>query len=255
MSGHSKWSKIKRQKQAGDVNRSLVFSKLANAITLAVRQGGTIADPTSNFKLRLAVEKAKAANMPKDNIARAIERGKGEDDNGMEEIIYEGFGPDGTALIVEAATDNKLRTLQSLKNILERHGGILAGKGATSYLFQKNGLIQVDYGSFSLDQIMDMAVGVGAIDIQEGEHGVEIYTTPDQLHEIGEKLQKLGLPIREIELVYRPITSVPIQDVEVASQIIKIVNQLEDNPDVQKVSSNVDLPQAVMDSHLSSAQK
>lgn len=246
MSGHSKWSTIKRQKQAGDKKRGLVFSKLANAITIAVKTAGGITNPEDNFKLRLLIDKAKAANMPKENIERAIDHAKASAAAGLEEIHFEGYGPGGIAVIVEVATTSRLRTMQEVKAVFERGGGTLAGRGAVSFLFTPMGLITVARGEKSLDSLFSIIAESGATDFEEEEDSIEVYTEPDTLHAVKLALEKQGLVIRDFELHERPNALVTITDREVAKKVIAFVESLEDLEDVQKVYTNFDIPKDVL---------
>lgn len=240
MSGHSKWATIKRQKGANDQKRGLVFSKLSNAITIAVREGGGITDPTMNFKLRLAVDKAKEANMPKENIERAIDRAKGGQ-GGLEEIVYEGYGPAGIALMVAVATDNRARTLQSIKAVFDRHGGTMGDRGAVSYLFSHQGMISADKGNLSEDDIFTIVVESAASDFELEGDTVDIYTPPEKLHEVQEYLHGKGISIKDSELVMRPMTIIPIDEAEKAKKILNLMEALEDLEDVQHVYSNFNI--------------
>lgn len=247
MSGHSKWSQIKRQKGTTDIRRGQLFTKAANAITIAVRAGGGITDPESNFRLRLAIEKARAANMPKENIQRAIERGKGIGERGqeLEEVVYEGFGPGGISVIVECVTDNKQRTLSEIKNVFDKSGGTLGQPGSVSYQFKQVGQITIKKDNKSLDEILVVAADSGAQDIEEvpqaGEE-VLIYTDSSSLQKVKEFLDKTGLTVVEAELVRQPTVIVPIADKDTAGKVISFVEKLESLDDVQKIYSNFDIP-------------
>ncbi len=241
MSGHSKWSTIKRQKQAGDQKRGLLFSKLANAITIAVREGGGTTDPGTNFKLRLVVDRAKAANMPKENIDRAIDRAIGPGASTLEEILYEGYGSGGVAILVEVATDSRARTMQEVKNVFDRSGGTLAAKGSVAYLFTHVGLITAEKGARTSDQLFSIVVESGADDFEEHGDTIEIYTQANKLHEVKEKLTASGMVIVDAELTYRPINSVQIVEREKADKILHFMNTLEELDDVQKVYANFDI--------------
>lgn len=245
MSGHSKWSKIKHQKETTDAVKGKVFTKLANAIIIAVREGGGIIDPTTNFKLRLAIEKARDANIPKENIERAIQKGKGgEGGEGLSEIVYEAFGPAGVGIIIQTATDNKQRTVAELKNILERGGGVLGTTGSVSHFFEFVGCIQITKEGRSYDEIMEGALSSGAIDLEEEDDHILVYTNPTELHKVKKSLLTSGFPLLSIELIYRPKTTIPIQDERVARQILKLLSTLEEREDVQKVFANFDIPDA-----------
>ena len=246
MSGHSKWSQIKRQKQAGDKKKGLVFSKLANAITIAVRQGGGMADPVQNFRLRLIIDRAKQANMPKENITRAIERANAGQTGGLIEVQFEGYGPGGVAILIEAATDNRARTLQEVKNVFDRTSGTLAGRGAVSYMFTPAGMLTLELGNRSLDDVFSMVVESGADDLEEAGDMVEVYTKPDKLHQIKEKLTSQGLIIRECELISRPNSTITMSDKESTQKIIAFVNALEELEDVQKVFANFIIPDELL---------
>lgn len=247
MSGHSKWSKIKHQKESTDAVKGRIFTKLANAIIIAVKQGGGIADPNDNIKLRFAVEKARHANMPKDKIDRAIERGsgKGIEDN-LEEAVYEGFGPAGVGIIIETATNNKQRTVAELKNILERHTGRLATSGSVAHFFQNVGQLNVVKGTKTYDEIMEKAINAGAIDLEDEGDAVEIYTQHSDLHYVKEVLEKDGLVVSSFELIYKPTITVPISDKNIAVRILNLLKAIEDTEDVQKVYANFDIPDEFM---------
>lgn len=247
MSGHSKWAQIKRQKGAADIKRGQAFTKLANAIIIAVRQGGGIGDPEQNFKLRLAIEKAREINMPKENIERAIEKGvgRGEKGDGLEEVVYEGFGPAGTAVIVEAVTDNKQRTTPEVKNIMEKNGGTLATPGSVSYQFQTKGLITVKKNGNTVDDIFLLSADAGAEDVEEAGDEVFIYTKPEELAKVRDVLST-RLSIVSAELFRKPAATVAIFDKESAGRIIRFVERLEQLDDVQKVYANFDIPDELM---------
>ena len=243
MSGHSKWSKVKHQKEATDAVKGKVFTKFATAIIIAVRGGGGSTDPEANFKLRLAIEKARSYNVPKENIERAIARGKGAaSGEGLSEVVYEAFGPGGVGIIIEAATDNKQRTVSELKNILERSGGSLGTTGSVSHFFKLVGLITALKEKKSYDEIMEGALNAGASDLEEGEENVEIYTEPGNLHKVKEALLLAHFSVSSFELVFRPITTIPITDPNVARQVLKLLATLEEREDVQKVFANFDIP-------------
>lgn len=243
MSGHSKWSKIKHQKGTTDVVKGKIFTKLANAIIIAVKQGSGVTDPLGNIRLRFAIEKAKNANMPKEKIGRAIERGKGSaiEDN-LEEAVYEGFGPGGVGIIIEVASNNKQRTVSELKNTLEKSGGRLAISGSVTHLFQLVGLIVVAPGVKTMDQIMENAINAGATDLEEVEKLIDIYTAHDDLHKVKDALIKNGLAVSSAELFYRPVTMIPIPDASSAKQVLHLLTALEELEDVQKVYANFDIP-------------
>lgn len=247
MSGHSKWSKVKHQKEATDAVKGKVFTKLANAIIVAVRESSGVTDPEANFKLRLAIERARSFNMPKENIMRAVEKGKGIGGAGqLTQTVYEAFGPKGVGIIIEATTDNKLRTVAEIKNILERGGGVLATTGAVAHFFQLTGLIHITKENKTFDEIMEAAINSGAIDLEDTDETVEIYTNPADLHIIKEKLIKNGFCVSSFELFYRPKNTIPIDNREDSKKVLDLLAALEEIEDVQKVSSNFEIPDAFL---------
>ncbi len=237
MSGHSKWATIKRQKSVNDQKRGQSFTKLANAITIAVKEGGGIADPQANFKLRLAIEKAREINMPKENIERAISRAMGKQSDELSQLTYEGFGPSGVAFIVEAVTDNPNRTTPQVKSMFEKYGGSMAQKGAVSYLFTTVGKIVLAKNGRSPDEIFLLAAESGAEDVLEEEDWVVVFTKPEMLGAVKESLQKKGLLLENAGLVRKPLTTVPIGD-EFAEKIMDLSQKLEALDDVQNVYTN-----------------
>lgn len=242
MSGHSKWAQIKRQKGVADIKRGQAFTKVANAITIAVRDGGGIADPDSNFKLRLAIEKARAANMPKENIARAINRGLGRGEKGdLEEVVYEGFGPGEVAIIVECVTDNRERTRAEVKNVFEKNGGTLGQPGSVAYQFKQTGLITVKKNGMTSDEVLSKAIEAGAEDIEEVGDEALIYTNPANLKKVKEALTQVGLTVVEAELSRRSVATVPVTDKETSGKILSFMDMLESLDSVQKVYSNFDI--------------
>ncbi len=242
MSGHSKWSTIKRQKGANDSKRAQVFTKLSKGITLAVQQGGGVGDPASNFKLRLAVESARAANMPKDNIERAIARASGKQEANLEEAKYEGFGPGGFSVIVETLTDNNQRTVAEVKNAFNKNGGNLGNEGSVLYQFERRGVITVAKGGKSLDDIFLIAADSGADDVEDADEEVLIYTKPEDLAKARDALSEQGITPVEAELVWRPLVLSPITEKEAAEKALNFVDKLESLDDVQKVYANFDIP-------------
>lgn len=238
MSGHSKWSKVKHQKAVIDLARGQAFTKAAHAITVAVREGGGV-DPESNFRLRLAIEKARAVNMPKENIARAIERGQEVGvTGGIEQIIYEGYGPGGVAVMIEATTDNRQRTVAAIKNVFERAGGSLGSPGAVSFLFKRAGVITVPKAKITLDALLAAAIESGADDVIEREDMFEVYTQPESLSRVKQRLEEMGITLDNTELIYQPTTSVAPP---AAGRVVieKLIAVLEDLEDVQAVYSNL----------------
>ncbi len=241
MSGHSKWSQIKRQKGVADQKRGQAFTRLGNAISISVREGGGVSDPESNFRLRLAIEIARAANMPKENIQRAIDRanGKGGEIN-LVQVMYEGFAPLGVAVMVECITDNKLRTQGHMKNYFDKNGGTLASSGAVSYLFTQSGEITLSKTS-SLDEVFTISCDLGATDVEEAEDAFDIYTNPQDLHKIKLALDEKGLKVLSAQIIMKPTTLMTITEKEKGDKVISFLQELEEQDDVQKVYSNVEI--------------
>lgn len=240
MSGHSKWAQIKRQKGVADTKRGQEFTKLSSAISIAVRHGGGIGDPEQNFRLRLLIDKARSINMPKDNIERAIERGKGRAGSGetLEEVVYEGFGPQKVSVIVEAATDNKLRTNGFVKTVFDKNGGILANPGSVSYQFQKLGAITIrKTPETSADDIFLQAANAGATDIDETPETIIVYTNPENTTKVKDVLVESGVGVSEYELTFRPLSFISVT-LEEANRIADFLEKIEELDDVQKVYSN-----------------
>lgn len=246
MSGHSKWATIHRQKEVKDAKKGQQFTKIANAIIVAVKEGGGATDPQSNFKLRLAVDKARAMNMPKDNIQRAIERGKGLGAGGqaLEEVLYEGYGPSGVGVLVEAVTDNKQRTAQVIKNLFDRGGGSLAGPGSVSFQFQRVGLVVVEKQPPVDEKILKL-IDLGAEDVEEVEDGLEVYVSADKLEQTKKSLAEAGFVVRSAEPAQRPTSLVTITDPKEAQRLISFLDSLESLDDVQRVWANADIPKEV----------
>jgi YebC/PmpR family DNA-binding regulatory protein len=240
MAGHSKWSKVKRFKGALDAKRGKLFSRLAKEIVVAARMGG--GDIALNPRLRTAVLAARTQNMPNDTIERAIKKGTGEIEGGtIEEIVYEGYGPDGVALIVETATDNKNRTAADIRSVFSKHHGNLAASGAVSYMFKRKGQISGPTRSSDEDRLMEIALEAGAEDLVV-EDGTYLVTTPhDQLYHVGEALKKAGIPVDSQKLTFVPETTVPVTTEAVAGQVLRLCEALEESDDVQSVHSNFDM--------------
>jgi YebC/PmpR family DNA-binding regulatory protein len=243
MSGHSKWSTIKRQKGAADAKRSTVFTKLANLISIAAREGG--GDLGSNFKLRLAVEKARAANMPKDNIDRAIKRGTGElGGAALEDIMYEAYAPGGVALLIQVTTDNRNRSVANVKSVLNKYSAKLAETGSVGYLFKQKGTMLVQ-GSDA--EVAELAIiENGADDYAAHEDGTfSVYTVPQETMAVAKALEASGLQVSDIELSMEPLSTILVEDEKVARQLVTIIEQLEDIEDVSNVYSNFDIAEGV----------
>jgi len=240
MSGHSKWSTIKRQKGAKDAARGAVFTKLGNAIAIAAR-GGT--DPETNFSLRLAVDRAKAANMPSANIQRSIDRAKDKDAAQLHEVMYEGYGPGGVAILAECATDNINRTYPDVKLAFSKHGGNIAEKGAVAFQFDRKGMIRA---KGSGDDVLLQALEAGAEDVQEEGDESVIYTNPKELAKVREALSASGLEVIEAELTYVPNTTIEVTDVATAGKIMRLMDALEDLDDVSATHVNFDIPEELL---------
>jgi YebC/PmpR family DNA-binding regulatory protein len=251
MSGHSKWSTIKRAKGAADIKRGLTFTKLGNAITIAAKLGGS-GDPDSNPRLRLAVDQARASNMPKENVQRAIDRGLGKlPGQTIEEVVFEGFGPGKVAVLVEGVTDNKLRTLQTIKNLFDRNGGALGSQGSTSYMFDKKGeIIVVSQGGAKDDEMLEL-IDMGAEDVEDfEEEGVQkylVYTQIPSLTEMSNKIAQAGFTVDSSEMVNKPNIVAEITEKEKAEKVLHFISLLEGSDDVQRVSANFVIPDNIMD--------
>ncbi len=246
MSGHSKWSTIKRQKGVADIKRGQTFTKVANTIAIVTRMGGS-GDPDANPRLRMVLEQARAVNMPKENIQRAIDRGLGKlPGQNLEEVTYEGFGPGKVAFYLEGVTDNKLRTLQEIKNLFERSGGNLGGQGSTAYMFDKKGEIRVISKANTKEDEMLELIDLGAEDVddyqEENQQKYLVYTESPELNTMGNKITQAGFTIESSEIVYKPNITVEISEKELAEKVIAFAQRLEDHDDIQKVSANFDIP-------------
>jgi YebC/PmpR family DNA-binding regulatory protein len=240
MSGHSKWSTIKRQKGAKDAARGALFTKLGNAIAIAAESG---TDPETNFALRLAIDKAKAANMPAANIQRSVDRAKDKESAQLQELIYEGYGSGGVAIMVEVATDNTNRTYPEVKLAFSKHGGNSAEKGAVAFQFDRRGVIRVNGIG---DELMMQALEAGATDVQEeGEESI-IYTEPTELAKVRDTLKDAGLEITEAELTYVPNVTVEVTDEATAGKIMRLMDALEDIDDVQTTHVNFDIDESLL---------
>jgi YebC/PmpR family DNA-binding regulatory protein len=238
MSGHSKWSTIKRQKGAKDAARGAVFTKLGHAIAIAARSG---ADPEMNFALRLAIDKAKAANMPLANIQRSVDRGSGKlGGEVIQEVMYEGYGPGGTAILVEAATDNINRTYPEVKLAFSKHGGRIAEKGSVAFQFDRKGMIRVKGTG---DDVLMQAIEAGADDVQEEDGESVIYTDPKELATVRDALRAGGLEITEAELTFVPNNTVEISDKETAGKVMRLMDALDEQNDVTNTHVNFDIPE------------
>ena len=236
MSGHSKWATIKRQKGANDAKRGALFTKLGNNIAVAARSG---ADPDMNFALRLAIDKAKAANMPSANIQRSIDRGSGKlGGDQIQEVMYEGYGPGGVAVIVEAATDNLNRTYPEVRLAFSKHGGNIAEKGAVAFQFEQKGMIRVKGTG---DDLMMQVLEAGADDMQEEDGESVIYTAPKELAKVRDALKDAGIEVTEAELTYVPNNTIEVTDEATAGKIMRMMDALEELDDVTATHTNFDI--------------
>ncbi|HEY8553849.1 MAG TPA: YebC/PmpR family DNA-binding transcriptional regulator [Burkholderiales bacterium] len=243
MAGHSKWANIQHRKGAQDARRGKIFTKLIREITVAARLGG--GDPAANPRLRHAIDKALAANMPKDNIERAIKRGTGElEGANYEEVRYEGYGPGGVAILVDCQTDNRNRTVGEVRHAFAKYGGNLGTDGSVAYLFKKLGVISFAEG-VSEDAVMEAALEAGADDVVAADGTVEVLTSPDALGAVRDALAARGLKIESAEVTERPSTAVTVEGEE-AQQLLKLLEALDDLDDVQNVYTNAEFPDAVL---------
>ena len=244
MSGHSKWSTIKRKKGAEDAKRGKVFTRLARDITIAARTGG--GDPSTNPALRLAIDRARGANMPKDNIERAVKRGTGELEGGqLEEVFYEGYAPHGAALLLKCLTDNRNRTLADVRRVFNRGSGRLAEAGAVTWMFDSKGLITIDCRDMDADDLFLMAVEAGAEDVEISEGFVEVYTAPGDLHVVRDSLVERGVAVEDAELAMVPKTPMLLGEKETL-QALHMIEALEELDDVQQVYSNLDISEEIL---------
>lgn len=250
MSGHSKWSTIKRQKGAMDAKRGATFTKLSNAIAIASRLGGS-GDIEANPRLRLAIEAARQANMPKENIQRAIDRGLGKlPGQTIEEVLYEGFGPNKVAILIEGVTDNKMRTLNELRNLFDRNGGTLGSSGSVSYLFDKIGEIKITgKGQDKDDETLEL-IDLGAQEVEdfeeEGQNKFLVYTEVAELNTMGKNITQSGFKAESQEVVFKPNMSVEIKERGSAQKVIDFIQKLEELDDVQKVYTNLNIPDGLL---------
>ena len=245
MSGHSKWANIRRRKGAADAVKGSMFTKLGRELAVAVRNGG--ADPEANSKLKDVIAKAKAANMPNDNIARSIKKAAGaaEGEN-YEEISYEGYGAGGVAVIVKTATDNRNRTVGDIRHLFDKYGGNLGQNGCVAWMFDKKGVIEVESAKADEDELMEVALEAGADDLKASEGTFEITTSVASFEAVRQALEAKGVPMSLAELTMIPQTSVHL-DGKPATQMLKLMDALEDHEDVQKVSANFDIDASVME--------
>jgi YebC/PmpR family DNA-binding regulatory protein len=244
MSGHSKWATIKRKKAVTDQKRGKAFTQIIKEITIAARMGG--GDPKGNPRLRLAIDKAKAANMPADNIKRGIQKGTGELPGVVyEDVMYEGYGPGGVAMIVESVTDNKNRTVSEVRNIFERHNGKLGAANSVAYMFHRKGIIHVPKSAFSEDELLGIILEAGAEDLKTDQETFEIVTAPEAFEKVRQTLESknIKMEIAEVEMI--PENTVKVEGKE-AEQVLKLVEMLEEHDDVQHVYANFDIDEKVL---------
>jgi len=246
MSGHSKWSTIKRKKGAKDAARGRIFTRLIREISIAAREGG--GDPDGNPRLRTAVEAAKAANMPNDNIDRAIKKGTGElAGETIEEVLYEGYGPMGVAVLAEIATDNRNRTASEIRHLFTKHGGNLGAVGSVVWMFDPKGVISVDRSRIDEDTLLEAALEAGAEDLDTGgEDQYRILTAPASLHAVRSGLEERGIPVEGAELERIPKTTKALSEQE-AERFLKFYEVLEEHPDVQRVFANFEIPDEILE--------
>jgi YebC/PmpR family DNA-binding regulatory protein len=239
MSGHSKWATTHRQKEVKDAKRGAIFTKLAATITVAVRAGGGIGDPDKNFRLRLAVDRARQMNMPKENISRAIEKGTGAGGGEMHEASYEGFGPGGVAIIVDSLTDNKVRTVQMVKNMFDRHGGTMGNSGSVGYMFAQKGEIRAKAkNDKSMDEQELELIDLGVDDLEASGDEVLVYCDKDKTFTLKEAMEKLGYVVESAQLVMKPSTVTEVADEETRKKLESLLEALEDLDDVTSVWTN-----------------
>ncbi len=247
MSGHSKWSTIKHKKGAADAKRGQLFTKLSKAIIVAAKEGGP--DPGANLSLQNAIEKARSYSMPKDNIERAVARGAGTDAEGAsyETVVYEGYGPDGVAVLVEALTDNRNRTASDVRHTFAKNGGNLGTSGAVAWLFERRGVVLVDAEAVDEDELVLAAAEGGADDVERDGSTFVVSSAPESLATVREAVQAAGIEIQSAELTMIPKTTVEVAEEVSARKLIRLIEALEDNDDVQEVSANFDIPEQVLE--------
>ena len=247
MSGHSKWSSIKHKKGAADAKRGKLFSKLSRAIIVAAKEGGP--DPAGNLALQNAIEKARSYSMPKDNIERAIARGSGADSDAaaFETVIYEGYGPNGVAVIVEALTDNRNRTASDVRHVFAKNDGNLGGSGAVTWLFERRGIVLVSADGVDEDDLTLAAAEGGADDVSLDGSTYQVVSAPEALTTVRESLEDAGFTVESAELTMVPKTTVEVGDESSAKKVLRLIDQLEENDDIQDVYANFDIPEQVLE--------
>jgi YebC/PmpR family DNA-binding regulatory protein len=247
LSGHSKWSSIKHKKGAADAKRGQLFSKLSRAIIVAAKEGG--GDPANNLSLQNAIEKARAYSMPKDNIDRAIAKGSGADADAdaFETIMYEGYGPEGVAVIVEALTDNRNRTAADVRHLFAKHGGNLGATGAVAWQFERRGVVVVDADGVDEEELLLLAADGGADDVQEDGSTFQVTSAPEALSGVRAAIEGAGIAVESADLQLLPKTAVAVDDETKARQVMRLIDALEENDDVQDVYANFDIPEHVLE--------
>lgn len=246
MAGHSKWANIKHKKGAADAKRGKVFTRLIKEITVAARMGG--GDIDGNPRLRSAVASAKAENMPKDNITRAIKKGTGELEGEVyDEILYEGYGPGGVAVLVECMTDNRNRTVADIRHYFSKSNGNLGESGCVAWMFDKKGLIQVDKATMSEDELMDVALDAGAEDVVEEDEQFQVLTAPEDFDAVREAMEEAGVAMLSSEVSMVPKNTIDVTEENIAKSLMKLLDNLEDHDDVQNVHANFDIDDSLME--------
>jgi YebC/PmpR family DNA-binding regulatory protein len=245
MSGHSRWSQIKRKKGKADVQRGKLFSKILREITVAARNGG--GDPKINMRLKAAMESAKEANMPAENVKRAIQKGTGElPGESYEEITYEGYAPGGVAVLVHVMTDNRNRTAPEIRHIFEKGGGNMGAAGAVAWMFERKGIIHVDAEKIAEDDVLTIALEAGAADMRRVEKAFEIVTAPAEMDAVRSALDQKKVPVQDAEIAYVPQSTVRVEGKE-AHAVVKLIEALEEMDDVQSVHANYDIPDEILE--------
>jgi YebC/PmpR family DNA-binding regulatory protein len=250
LSGHSKWSSIKHKKGAADAKRGKLFSKLSRAIIVAAKEGG--ADPGGNLALQNAIEKARSYSMPKDNIERAIAKGAGEGADGaaFETVIYEGYGPEGVAVIVEALTDNRNRTASEVRHAFTRHGGSLGATGAVAWQFERRGVVVVPAANVDEEELFLAAADAGAEDLEQDGTVYQVTSAPESLAAVRGAIEAAGFEIESAELSMVPKNTVAVEDESAAKRVMRLIDDLEESDDVQEVYANFDIPEQVLEAAL-----
>lgn len=247
MSGHSKWANIKHRKAAQDAKRGNLFQKLVKAVIIAAKEGG--GDPAMNMRLKAAIDRAKAASVPNDNIIRGIKRGTGEIEGAQyEEITYEAYGPNGVAILIEVLTDNRNRAASEIRALLTRNGGSLGEAGSVAWMFERKGTIEVSGKDLDEEALMTAALEAGAEDLEQQDEGFAVYTDPASLPDVRDALEKAGYSIERAETEMVPKNTVQISDPEKARKMLRLMDLLEENDDTQNVYGNFDIPDEIMES-------